>query len=503
MHAGVVETGSRRELFVDPSLLDRAENARLVLHHPQPAEVALVCDRPWETEGPGYPTVLYADGLYRMYYRAAPSKECSDLDQRQCTCYAESRDGIIWHKPELGLFEFNGSTRNNIIWQGVLSHNFTPFLDTRPDCPEEERFKAVGGCCAEWGGENLVALASPDGIHWRKMGNRALPLNGQFDSQNVVFRDEVRRVYRAFWRKWRAEGSRIPPGRDICAAVSEDFENWTELGFLDYQPNRSGSLEPDRGDDPSGDHHQLYTNNIQPCPAAPHILIGLPARYCDRGWTVSTDSLPDLDERREMAGRNIAGGRPTRLGTALWDTLLMASLDGRTFHVWPEAFVRPGIQRRGNWFYGQAGCAWGIVETPSCFASAPPELSLYVTDNARVNEPGRLRRFTLRPHGFVSAYAPLTGGTITTRAFIFDGNRLEINFSSSAGGRLRVEIQEPDGKPLPGFSLDDCHMQYGDQLDRIVSWKCGADVGSIAERPVRLRIEIKDADIFAFRFFTV
>lgn len=65
---------------------------------------------------------------------------------------------------------------------------------------------------------------------------------------------------------------------------------------------------------------------------------------------------------------------------------------------------------------------------------------------------------------------------------------------------LKIEQQDAAGKPLPGFSLEDCHLQYGDQLDRVVTWKGGPAVGALAGRPVRLRIELKDADLFAFRF---
>ena len=97
-------------------------------------------------------------------------------------------------------------------------------------------------------------------------------------------------------------------------------------------------------------------------------------------------------------------------------------------------------------------------------------------------------------------HAPLTGGTVTTKRLRFAGDRLEINFSTSAGGRLRVEIQGDSGRPLPGLGLDDCHLQYGDQLDRVVTWEGGADLGGLAGQTVRLRFELKDADVYAFRF---
>ena len=501
MKTSIRNIGSRRELFIDPYLIERFEGASLRLHRPQPQEVAITCDAPWEGGGPGYPTVFFDGERYHMYYRTAPQGARADNDERQLTCYAQSDDGIRWRKPELGLFEFAGSKMNNILWQGVMSHNFTPFCDGNPACPPAQRYKALGGCNADWGGgEGLVAVASADGIHWQRLGDGALALKGNFDSQNLVFWDAASGCYRAYWRDGRGGDPKIPDGRDVRTATSPDFVRWSEPCWLDYEPNRSGSPERDQTDDPSGDHHQFYTSGIQAYPRAPHMILGFPQRYVDRGWTVSTDALPEREIRRKEADKNIEGGRPTRCGTVVTDVLFMASRDGQRFFVWPEAFVRPGIQRPGSWYYGGAWYAWGLVETASALEGAPPELSLYIQEGVTRDGPGRLRRHTLRLDGFASVYAPLPGGTMTTRPLTFTGNRLEINFSTSAGGRLRAELQDEGGAAIPGFSLDDCHLQYGDQLDRIVSWKGGVDVGALAGRPVCLRFELKDADLFALRF---
>jgi hypothetical protein len=233
---------------------------------------------------------------------------------------------------------------------------------------------------------------------------------------------------------------------------------------------------------------------------APHLLLGFPHRYVDRGWTASADVLPDRERRRELADLDVKGGRPTREGTVVTDVLFMASRDGRRFFVWPQAFVRPGIQRPGSWYYGDTWNAWGLVETASRYAEAPPELSFYIHESQHRDGPGAVRRYTMRLDGFGSVYAPLPGGTIVTRPLTFSGRHLEINFSSSAGGRLRVEIQDDRDRAMPGFSLEDCHLQYGDQLDRIVSWKKGTAPGDLDGRPVRLKFELKDTDLFAFRF---
>ena len=101
------------------------------------------------------------------------------------TCYAESRDAIHWEKPSLGLFEVGGSSDNNVVLAGVddFSRGFSPFIDTRPGIPKEERYKAV----AAKSKEGLVLFASADGIHWQRMSDGYFFTQGMFDSQNVMF----------------------------------------------------------------------------------------------------------------------------------------------------------------------------------------------------------------------------------------------------------------------------------------------------------------------------
>jgi len=112
----------------------------------------------------------------------------------------------------------------------------------------------------------------------------------------------------------------------------------------------------------------------------------------------------------------------------------------------------------------------------------------------------RLRRYTLRIDGFISVNAPLAGGELVTKPLRFEGNQLEINFSTSAAGSVRVEIQDANGDPIPGFTLADCNEQFGDEIDRVVSWKQGTDVSGLSDKTVRLRFEPKDADLYSFQF---
>lgn len=488
-----IDVGSRRELFVDDYLIESlAGKAELRLNHPVARELVLEHDAPWEGTGSGYHSVFRDGQLYRLYYKAwhldvSGGKLNSGSHPLYC-CYAESDDGIHWRKPELGLHEFNGSKANNIVIvsgkigeASVDAGHPAVFKDENPDCPPDARYKAI---LRSSGPRGLLAFKSPDGIHWSLMSEKPVITEGAFDSQNLAFWDPVRREYRAYWRIFTAgtttEKTWRPSGyRAIRTATSPDFLNWGPHADLTYV-------------DSPVEH--LYTNQIKPYYRAPHIFIGFPTRYVERGWSDSMRALPEPEHRELRAKASL------RYGTALTEGLLMASRDGVHFKRWNEAFLRPGIQREGTWHYGQQYIAWHVVETASSLEGAPNELSLYAGESYWTGNSSALRRYTLRIDGFVSAWAPFSGGELVTKPLKFDGKRLTVNFSTSAAGGIRVELQTPDGEPIPGFSLDDCQEVFGDELERTVSWAGGSDVASLSGQPVRLRFALRDADLFSFQF---
>ncbi len=83
---------------------------------------------------------------------------------------------------------------------------------------------------------------------------------------------------------------------------------------------------------------------------------------------------------------------------------------------------------------------------------------------------------------------------------MFSGKELTLNFSTSAAGGIRVELQKPDGQPIRGFSAADCREVFGDELERTVTWNSGSDLGELAGQPVRLRFVLRDADLYSIRF---
>jgi hypothetical protein len=194
------------------------------------------------------------------------------------------------------------------------------------------------------------------------------------------------------------------------------------------------------------------------------------------------------------------GAAHERYGAALTEGLLMASRDGVKFKRWNEAFLRPGIEREGTWNYGHQYIAWHVVETKSALEGAPNELSLYAGESYWTGDGSAVRRYTLRLDGFVSVEASMSGGEIVTKPIRFSGRQLTLNFSTSAAGSVRVEIQDSSGRPMPGFAGEDCSPLFGDTIERAVTWKHGTNVGALAGKPVRLRFALQDADVYAYRF---
>ena len=142
----VRDIGSRLELFVDDWLIETMDGVRLALHQPVPQEISLEFDRPWEGRGSSYSVVIKDGERYRLWYRGGRVWDGVRQDHRpeQCTCYAESEDGLHWERPTLeghetrGIAGFEPSKEDNIVIQGSTAANICVFRDGNPAAPESE-----------------------------------------------------------------------------------------------------------------------------------------------------------------------------------------------------------------------------------------------------------------------------------------------------------------------------------------------------------------------------
>ncbi len=226
------EGGSRldRFLLLDSRIVEKTENARLVVGTVQKhkANPLFGEDKPWEKRFDNlYGSVIYDedDGLYKLWYspfvvdHSAKGMSLEERDRRPYRppgnremgiCYATSRDGITWEKPNLGLVDYEGSKENNLIWRGP--HGAGIFKDARDPDPKR-RYKTIF--------QGMKVSVSPDGIHWA----RPTPCEGvqvAGDTHNNALWAPTLGKYVGITRTWGKMG------REVARIESEDFVHWTK-----------------------------------------------------------------------------------------------------------------------------------------------------------------------------------------------------------------------------------------------------------------------------------
>ncbi len=467
-----VYIGTQKQLFIDEFLVAFSQNVTLTMNPPhQIFEPVLAADKPWEVLGIGAYNIVIKEGeKFRMWYDALFIGGLPQEGARRL-CYAESTDGINWHKPVLGLVEFDGSKENNIVaplnprrsMQGA-----TVFIDAR--APEEERYKLWSKLLvtkedrAKGLESGLWAMYSPDGIHWTPYDDNPNPRT-HCDTQNVVFWDESIERYVGYVR-WK-EGEEEKRWRAVGRVESTDFHNWSKVEKVFEADELDLNVIPARGDIPVVD---FYTSAAMKYPFAQNTYFMLPSAF----WHWGEDRFPDTMDVQLLTSRDgirwqRAGGRKSfmRLGPS----------DGLASKM---IFSCPGVVRVGD------------------------ELWLYF---AGFNQPhfaksrgSALFRSILRLDGFISADTPYEGGELTTVPIVFSGSRLELNLDTSAGGSVKVEIQNESGCPIDGFKLEDVDELNGNSVRMLVTWNGKSDVSALADKAVKIRFVMRNAKLYAFQF---
>ncbi len=446
----VIEIGSRRELFVDRYLVGTLAGTSLKLHTPQ----LMPPVSPPRPHG-HYATVLRDGTKFQFYYRGDTvpgnhwKKGWEQYHEGEVTLYAESSDGIAWVLPRLGIYQDHPTfPAGNVVLMNefLVNHNFTPFIDTRPGVPAAERYKGLGGLAYQPHKEHLEVRSrrGPGGL---KAYVSPDGIHWTRLRDEPVIPEDWGKYFDsqnyAFWsdaeEAYVCYFRRFIKGyRGIARTTSQDFVNWTP--FVEMEANLPGE--------------HLYTPCTQPYYRAPHIYVALPTRF--------------------MANRGAAT-----------DILLMTTRGGNRFdREFTQSFIRPGIGSAG-WANRANYAAIGIHPTSST------EMSIFLTGG---------RRYVLRIDGFVSVNAPLETGQFVTKPVSFRGTMLEINYSTSAAGEMRVQLEDAEGRAIDGYSLEDCDPIYGDHIARTVKWNGKSELGALAGTPVRVRFAMSDADLYSLRF---
>ena len=499
-------------LFLDDSGLAEVKDLSFRIHPPRSEGIVLAPEREWEAYRVAPSSVLEDDGGYKLWYLAiagypgadhpltcprcekqSPVKKvvcvaCGwpllDIDYLYrdifLTCYAESTDGIHWERPDLGLVEFRGDRRNNIIPRsggGMLC----PALN--PKGPASERFIAI-----EESGRQLYVSVSPDGLRWTRKPQPCLPFCA--DTSNQLIYDPETGKYVALLRGC--------PGRRTTVRCEVDSLDQAPWPFEDHghEADNTGTryitdelptaLDVD-ADDPA--LHGLDINHISASRYGPGAWLGFPGLF--RHYPPAGLARTGREKHRFFAQGN----------DGTWETQLAVSRDGRHW-TRPDrsAYLSPEL-------YG--GPEGGINSLCIGMIRHGDEITQYgfgqrVTHG--IFEPGEqqgvgaIYRFVQPRDRFIAMAAGPRGGRFLTHPFAWPGGDLSLNIDCGGLGEASVELRDAEGNPLPGFTHADCDRIDLNHLAHAMMWRDRSTLALPSGQIVRLDMRLQSARLFALAF---
>jgi len=420
-------------------------------------------DKPWEgvsaITGPYvYGTVFWDGDRLRMWYEVHY--------QGGHTGYAESRDGITWTKPELGIVAFHGSKANNLVVSafqpevcGGTCHN--PSVIRRPGESDPQKRYALYGFDGRVGHARVAF--SPDGLHWRfvpETENKPL-----FTSSDVVnfFYDPYQARYTVTWK------TRNRRGRAVGVAWSQDGLAWTKP--YDGPIFVADDLDPDAT--------QIYGMPVFPYQG---LYVGLPWPYHARYFRYGQYSVKKLHEAQEDSPRTM----DTQLAWS-WDLI-----------NWTRPPARAPFIPRGD------KGAWdgGMIVTARAPVIVGDNLYFYyggcdgLHDEPRVN--AAIGLATLRLDGFCSLRAGEREGWLISRREPSRTPEVTINARTAGDGYVTAELLNRRNRVLPGFSRQECLRFTGDAVRHVLRWKNATLDAAHAGPDYKIRFFLKQADLFSY-----
>jgi hypothetical protein len=384
-----------------------------------------------------------------MYYLAYQVH--ANLSETLHVCVATSTDGLRWDKPELGVADYRGSKRNNLLFDyagGRRARDWWTYNNVvrdEHDPDPRRRYKALGqGTIGPAKRMGVIVAWSADGYRWTEPAEN--PVLPNSDTHTLLGWDERVGKYVAYPR------TEI---RSIGYATSDDFVHWTKAETV---------LRPEPGD-PA--HYQIYG---MPVFRYEDLYLGLPWAF------IAADSEP-------------------------LDTQLVVSRDGRRWRrvAGQAMFVPRGEPGTYDDCYAIAAAPIQVGDELLFYymGAGFPHGAQYARETRRHGAIGLARAQLDRFQSLACRYDG--GGTALTRPFRFAGGSMTVN-CACLHGRLRVELQDDSGMPLPGFAEADCDDIRADALRHRVTWRGRSGVAGLAGRAIRARFTLADGELFGFGF---
>jgi hypothetical protein len=479
----VVSVGSRKQLFIDKRFIRSDVGVGLRMNPPIKQGVALTGDRPWEqgwVTGSGY--VAEDNGLFKMWYTVIPPLRMIG-ETPGLLCYAESTDGVHWKKPNLGLYEWQGSRANNILMPAVVESNV--FIDQ--SAAPEQRYKFVANLSERQHmgppeGDGMYVYTSADGLRWKLHPTRVFPFIP--DTVNHALYDSRLKKYVIYMRMWG-------PGRKVGRVETENIlQPWP------YDKSAPPTEVYGRVRPYPGKHipEAFGFDEQDPKPSDHYNSAAVQYPWADDAYFMFPSPYRHFPEPPKGRLRN----------EGLLDIQMAVSRDGVRYQRverWP--YIELGLEnsKDSQQLYLFTGMIRSGDEIFQYYGGYPFTHGGYQgLDESWMKRLGTIFRVSQRPDGFVSVTVPPTGGSFTTPPLKFEGNRLMLNVNASAMGEVLLELRDSQDVPLKGYRFEDCDPIYGNSLMRVVTWNKNHDVAALSSKPVRIAFKLRAAKLYAFQF---
>jgi hypothetical protein len=415
--------GGPRHLFLDPATVASSAQVAFAVNPAVRRETVIRADRPWEQLMISFfLTVREEGGVLRMWYI------CRDKENQPNVAYAESRDGVAWTKPDLGIVDYRGSKANNLV--GLRRLEGVVFQD--PNAPAAERYTYVTTAKPPRdaaGPTGLFRFHSPDGLRWT--GDPTPLIRAGSDTQNVTFWDETLGRYVIYLRGWNPDPKRRKVMRIELPNLQDPFPIVpAKRGVGDYFYDEIPTvLQCDDRDPPRTD---IYNLAAQPYPLDPRWYVAFPA-FLRR--SAATDAPGHKGSHRGPVEVQFAGSRDG-IAWQRYDRAPYASPGVAAPEKKNMVFMGTGLVVRGGeiWHYGTE------------FESEHGDMA------ARHRKTdGVIVRWVQRVDGFVSANTGERAGRLRTAPVQITGDRLLLNLDTGALGELRVGLLDRDGGACRGL----------------------------------------------------
>lgn len=470
--AGAAEVSPARYLFLDPALISASEQIAIVVNPAERRETVIRADQPWEQLMISFFLTVRDEGdRLRMWYI------CRDKENKANVAYAESRDGVNWTKPPLGIVDYHGSKANNLV--GLQRLEGVVFQDPNASAAERYTYVSTVKSTAEANGPTgIYRFHSPDGLHWTR---DATPLiRAGSDTQNVTFWDARLGRYVVYLRGWDPQPRRRKVLRVELPNLREPFPTVpNKRGFGDYFHEEIPTVL--HCDDRDPERTDIYNIAAQPYPLDPAWYIGFPA-FLRR--SAATDAPEHKGSHRGPVEVQFVGSRDgihwQRYDRAPYARPGLAAPEKKNM-----VFMGTGLVVRGNeiWQYGTE------------FESEHGDMA------ARQRKTdGVIVRWVQRVDGFVSANTGEREGRLQTAPVRVTGSKLLLNLDTGALGELRVGLRDPAGREIPGYELERGEALQINSLGAVVSWVGGADLAALHGREVQLEFRSRRTRLYSFRF---